>query len=70
MENEKLDNSLTEKERKILCLVARGKNNGEIAAIMNLSNNSIKAYISSLLQKLSVANRVQMAVKAIRDDLI
>ena len=53
--------SLSEQERKILPLVAEGKTNREIAATLFLSENTVKTYVSSILQKLQLTRRSELA---------
>ena len=52
---------LTERERAILDLVAQGKTNKEIAAELFLSEKTVKHYMTNVLQKLQVRNRVEAA---------
>lgn len=55
---------LTERERSILELVAIGRTNREIAATLFLSEKTVKHYMTNILQKLQVRNRVEAALKA------
>jgi len=59
-ENEELA-QLTGQERKILALVAEGKTNKEIAAEVFLSDKTVKNYVSSILAKLNLERRAQVA---------
>jgi two-component system, NarL family, response regulator DevR len=52
---------LSEREREILPLVAEGKTNREIALMLSLSENSVKSYVSNILQKLRLARRAEAA---------
>jgi two-component system, NarL family, response regulator DevR len=52
---------LTAQERKILVLVADGKTNKEIAAEVFLSDKTVKNYVSSILSKLNLERRAQVA---------
>jgi two-component system, NarL family, response regulator DevR len=52
---------LTAQERKILMLVADGKTNKEIAAEVFLSDKTVKNYVSSILGKLDLQRRAQVA---------
>jgi two-component system response regulator DevR len=52
---------LSEREREILPLVAEGKTNREIALLLSLSENSVKSYVSNILQKLRLARRAEAA---------
>lgn len=55
---------LTEREAQIFALIGRGLNNIEIAEALGLSENTIKHYITPLLTKLGVRNRVEAALLA------
>lgn len=57
-------NMLTSREEQILTLVGSGKTNREIADEINLSEKTVKRYMSSVLQKLQVRNRVEAALVA------
>ena len=50
---------LTERELTIITRLARGMSNREVAADLKLSEGTIKNYVSGILSKLQVANRVQ-----------
>ena len=56
--------SLTEREREILGLMARGINNSGIAAQLSLSSKTVSNYISNIYNKLQVADRAQAIVRA------
>lgn len=53
---------LTERERQILRLLAQGRSNVEIAAELNLRENTIKHYVTPLFRKLNVRNRTEAAL--------
>lgn len=55
---------LTDRERQILELVATGRSNKEIAEDLFLSEKTIKHYMTNILQKLQVRNRVEAALLA------
>lgn len=57
-------NELTEREREILEYVAAGLSNKEIAQQLYLSEKTIKHYMTNILQKLQVRNRVEAALLA------
>jgi DNA-binding NarL/FixJ family response regulator len=52
---------LSEREREILPLIAEGKTNRQIALLLSLSENSVKSYVSNILQKLRLARRAEAA---------
>jgi len=55
---------LTEREREVARAVAEGLSNVEIAERLHLSRSSIKATISSVLTRLDLTNRIQLAIIA------
>jgi DNA-binding NarL/FixJ family response regulator len=55
---------LTEREREILDLVARGKNNEEIAKTLFLSLKTVRNYVSNIFTKLGVVDRTSAALRA------
>jgi DNA-binding NarL/FixJ family response regulator len=58
--------SLSEREREVLSLLARGLTNAEIASRLYLSEGTVRNYVSSILAKLEVPDRTQAAVLALR----
>lgn len=61
---------LTEREQEVLRLLVKGKSNTEIASELIVSVHTAKAHVCSILQKLCVDDRVQAAVKAIKEGLV
>jgi len=57
---------LTGREKEILDLVAKGENNPAIAEHLRLSTKTVSNYMSNILNKLQVADRAQVIVKARR----
>ena len=55
---------LTPREREVLCMVAVGADNLQIAARLDITERTVKAHVSNLYRKLGVHNRVEMAVMA------
>jgi len=62
--------SLTERERGILKLLAKGKSNKEIAGELSLTEMTVKGYVSDLFVKLGVNDRTQAALMAVRYGLV
>lgn len=58
----KIDIDLSEREIDILLLVADGLNNKEIAAKLFLSEGTVRNYISTMLDKLDLRDRTQLAI--------
>jgi two-component system, NarL family, response regulator LiaR len=61
--------SLSEREREVLGLLAHGLSNADIAARLYLSEGTIRNYVSSIFTKLGVTDRTQAAVLALRHGL-
>ena len=53
---------ISDKEYEIITLVADGLSNKEIASQLYLSEGTVRNYISSILDKLSLRDRTQLAV--------
>jgi DNA-binding NarL/FixJ family response regulator len=53
--------SLSPQERRVLALIAEGKTNKEIGTQLNLSDKTVKNYISNMLEKLQMTRRSQAA---------
>jgi DNA-binding NarL/FixJ family response regulator len=59
-------NSLTEREREVLGLIADGRSNREIARALVLSEKTVKTHVSNILMKLDVAEPTHAALWAVR----
>jgi DNA-binding NarL/FixJ family response regulator len=55
---------LTEREREILDLIARGESNAEIAQRLVLSPHTVRNHISNIFSKLQVADRAEAIIRA------
>jgi len=62
--------TLNEREREILTLVAQGKTNWEIGAILDLSEYSVRDYLKDVSKRLQTSNRTHTVTRAIQLGLI
>jgi len=62
--------ALSEREREVLQLIARGKANKEIAAELTIGEKTVKTHVSSILNKLGVQSRTQAALYAAQSGLV
>lgn len=61
---------LTSREKQILKLMTEGYSNMEIAQLLVISINTTKAHVASILQKLEVDDRLQAALKALKNNIV
>ena len=55
---------LTEREVEVLALLGQGMSNADVGAKLHMSEATVKTYVSRLLAKLGLTNRVQAALLA------
>ncbi|MBF8284458.1 MAG: DNA-binding response regulator [Anaerolineales bacterium] len=60
---------LSNRELDVLAEVARGKTNAEIGRILNLSEKTVRNYVSTILEKLNLTNRIELATYAVEHHL-
>lgn len=68
-QNDRVANTLTPREREILHWVSSGLTNRDIAAELNISEQTVKNHLKNLLHKLQLENRVQLTRYAIEHGL-
>jgi DNA-binding NarL/FixJ family response regulator len=64
------EHELTEREREVLALVARGLTNKQIAEALSLSEKTARNHLSHILEKLGLSRRSEAAVYAVQHDLL
>jgi len=73
MQERKVEDSyelLTTRERELLQLLAEGKNNKEVAALLNLSLYTVETHRSNIFQKLNLHSTAELILYAIRKGVI
>jgi len=64
-----ITDKLTGREIEVLCLLARGLSNGEIAGKLHLSEGTVRNHVSAIFSKLDVSDRTRAAIIAIEHGL-
>ena len=62
--------NITKRELEILKLIASGMLNKEIASQLNISERTVKNHVSNIFRKISVSDRTQAAVFAIKNKIV
>ncbi len=60
---------LSDREMDVLAHLARGKTNAEIGRLLNLSEKTVSNYVSTILEKLQLTNRIELATYAVEHHL-
>lgn len=58
--------NLTDREKDVIEYICEGLTNSEISGILDVSINTVKVHVSSIIQKLGVEDRTQVVVKAFK----
>lgn len=73
LQHKKVEDSydlLTEREKEILQLLAEGKTNKEVAALLDLSAYTVETHRTNLMQKLDLHNTAELVLYAVRKKII
>lgn len=62
--------SLSQRESQVFRLLAQGQSVGQIAALLNLSSNTVSTYRARILEKTGVRNDVELALYAVRQQVV
>ena len=61
---------LSPREREVLAVLARGRSNRQIARELGITEETVKAHVSSILAKLHLADRTQAAIFGLQQRLV
>ncbi|WP_243525329.1 response regulator transcription factor [Bacillus pseudomycoides] len=61
---------LTARENEVLQLLAKGMSNKETAAVLVITEKTVKAHVSSILSKLNLSDRTQAALYAVKSGIV
>jgi NarL family two-component system response regulator LiaR len=62
--------SLTSREEEILCQIAQGQTNKEIALHLSISEETVHTHVSNIFGKLHLASRTQAALYALKEGIV
>jgi DNA-binding NarL/FixJ family response regulator len=68
--SERIFTQLSEREKEVLKLIAKGRLNKEIGATLGVTEGTVKVHVTSILSKLEVTARTETLVVAVRHGLI
>jgi len=63
------DENLTRRELDVLRCIARGMSNNQIAQALSIGTNTVRSHVSSMIRKLNLENRTQLAIHARENEL-
>jgi len=61
---------LTSREVEVLCLVARGLSNKQVAALLGIAPKTVGSHVEHIYRKIDAANRAQASVFALQHGLM
>jgi NarL family two-component system response regulator LiaR len=64
------EQDLTEREMEVLRCIARGRSNKEIGLDLSISEKTVKSHVGKILDKLSLADRTQAALYAVKRGIV
>lgn len=64
------DDGLTERERELVILIARGKVVKEIAPILKVTEKTVRIHLSNIYRKLAINDRTQVVIYALKKGLV
>jgi two-component system invasion response regulator UvrY len=62
--------ALSQREHQVFCLLAEGRSVGQIAELLHLSPNTVSTYRARVLDKTGTRNDVELALYAVRHQLV
>jgi DNA-binding NarL/FixJ family response regulator len=59
--------TLTQREQEVLCLLAKGLRNKEIASQLNITERTVKSHVANIIAKLGVSSRTEAVSQALKE---